>query len=1012
MKQRICPLWKTFLFLMMFLPFQLFGQVNIITGVVTDHTTGGPLPGVTVVVKGTSSGTITDINGTYSIKASSDQTLVFSYIGYSKMEEPVGENTEINITLTEETTALDELVVIGYGTVKKTDATGSINTVSSKDFNKGAITSAQDLLIGKSAGVVITNSGGAPGAGATIRIRGGSSLNASNDPLLIIDGVPIDNNKVDGSNNLLSFVNPNDIETMTILKDASATAIYGSRASNGVIIITTKKGKVGSPMKISYDASVSMAKAIDFVNVYTGDELRELANDSTKADLFGAGISLLDSLEYFDPVAKKLNKFYGNGANTDWQNEIFRTAISHDHNLSVSGAYKTMPYRVSVGYTDQQGIMKNTDMQRITGSINVEPKFFKDDLKVSINAKGMNTNYNYGDDGALGSALNMDPTKPVYDTASYAGRGYFQWVNYGASLGTPNPVEQLMEVDNRSVVNRIIGNVQFDYRFRFLPDLHANLNLATDITKSDGHNNRPTTSPGTLTGTYWGKLNNYWAENRNNLLDFYLNYNKDLKSIDSKIEATAGYSWQHFQYEKYNYTRGNYDSIHIKQKPDSIYTPSEYFLVSFFGRVNYNLKDRYLLTFTIRDDGSSRLSEENRWGLFPSAAFAWKIKEESFLKNVEVLSDLKLRLGWGITGQQDILKDGNGNYNNYPSMATYVMSENGFYYPIGGSFLRTLRPNPYDPNIKWEETITKNVGLDFGFFNERFTGSFDLYNRVTEDLINEVTVATGSNFSNKLLTNIGSLENSGAELSLNLIPISKKDVYLSFGFNFTYNQNKITKLLITDDPEYIGVTYPQGFRGNKQISRVGYPVKSFYLNKQVYYQNGDPFEGLYVDLSGKGGTVNGNDEDKYIYKNPAPDYVMGLSTRFNYKNFDFSASTRANIGNYVFNQIASDASYNQMYQIGYWKNEPTYLSDSKFVSRQFTTDYFVYNASFFRIDNVSAGYRFDNIINKLSARISFTVQNLLTVSNYEGIDPEVDGGVDNNFYPRPRTYTLGVNLTF
>jgi iron complex outermembrane receptor protein len=987
----------------MFLPFQLFGQVNFITGIVSDANSGAPLPGVTIIVKGTTTGTVTDINGTYSIQASSDQSLVFTFIGYAKQEVPVGSNLEIIVSLSEETTALDELVVIGYGTVKKTDATGSINTVSAKDFNKGSITSAQDLLIGKSAGVVITNSGGAPGAGATIRIRGGSSLRASNDPLMIIDGVPIDNNNINGSANMLAFVNPNDIETMTVLKDASATAIYGSRASNGVIIITTKKGKVGSPMKITYDGSTSMAKAIKFVDVYTGDELRALAKDPSLTAIFGSGISKLDTLIFKKPSGDTA-KYYSKGANTDWQKEIFRTAITQDHNLSISGAYKTLPYRVSVGYTDQQGIMKNTDMQRLTGSINLEPTFFKDNLKVSINAKGMSTDYNFGDQGALGSAINMDPTKSVYDTLD-AG-GYFQWPNYGASLGTPNPVQQLMEVDNRSNVKRIIGNMQFDYKLPFISGLRANLNLATDVTDSKGHNNRPTSAPGTLTGTYWGRLNNYNGTNKNNLLDFYLNYNKDLAQINSRIDVTAGYSWQHFERESFNYTRGNYDEDHAYQLPDSVFRPTENYLISFFGRVNYSLANKYLLTVTVRDDGSSRFAEGNRWGIFPSAAFAWKLNEESFLKTVDALSDLKLRLGWGITGQQDI------NGGDYPAQALYVKSENGFYYPIGGDFLPTLRPDPYDPHIKWEETTTQNIGLDFGFFRDRITGAFDLYKRTTSDLINQVTVPSGSNFSNKLITNVGSLENKGAELSLNLIPVSQKDVYLSFGFNFTYNENKITKLLITNDPTYLGQLESDAFTGTKQVSRVGYPVKSFFLNQQVYNQAGQPIEGLYVDLSGKGGTVNGTNEDKYVYKDPAPDYVMGFSGRFEFKSFDLSFSSRANVGNYVFNQIAANASYDQMLQIGYWKNSPTYLSDSKFVKRQFTSDYFVHNASFFKVDNLSAGYRFENLVGKLSARVSLTVQNLITVTKYEGIDPEVDNGVDNNFYPRPRTYMLGLNLTF
>ncbi|MCB8995290.1 MAG: TonB-dependent receptor [Bacteroidales bacterium] len=991
MKQRICPRWKSFLLFLMFLPFQLFGQVSNVTGKVTDEANGTALPGVTIIVKGTTAGTVTDIDGTYSIKASTGQTLVFSYIGYSSKEVVVENSSELNISLSEEKLALDELVVIGYGTVKKSDATGSISTVSSKDFNKGAITSAQELLVGKSAGVVITTAGGAPGSGATIRIRGGSSLNASNDPLIIIDGVPIDNNNIGGSANLLAFVNPNDIESMTVLKDASATAIYGSRASNGVIIITTKKGKVGSPMKISYNANTSMAKAIKFVDVYSADSLRALA--ARRSDLFNAA------------AYAKLDSVGG----TDWQDEIFRTAISQDHNLSISGAYKNLPYRVSVGYTDQNGIMKNTDMQRLTGSLSLEPTFLNNDLKVSVNVKGMNTKNNFGDAGALGSAVAMDPTKPIYDTSAVAvanSAGYFQWSNYGANLGTPNPVEQLMEADNHSTVNRVIGNVQADYRFRFLPELHANLNLATDYQESVGYNNRPTSSPSTLTGTTWGKLSDYNGKNYNNLLDFYLNYRKDLSQINSTIDVTGGYSWQHFKRESGHYTRGIYDATHPYQQPDSIpYIPTENYLISFFGRANYTLANKYLLTFTIRDDGSSRFAKGNRWGLFPSAAFAWKINEESFLKDVEVLSDLKLRLGWGVTGQQDI-------GNDYPSQARYRLSYPGFYYPIGGVFLPTLRPDTYDPGIKWEETTTQNIGLDFGFAKDRITGAIDVYKRVTSDMLNEVTIPSGSNFSNTLLTNVGSLENKGVEFSLNLIPISKKDMFLSFGFNLTYNENKITKLLITDDPTYLGITYGDAFTGYKQVSRVGYPAYSYFVNKQVYYPNGLPVEGLYVDLSGMGGVVNGDNADKYVYHNPAPVVVMGFSGRFNYKAFDLSFSSRVNIGNYVYNQVAAGASLDQMYQIGYWHNETTLLNKTNFVKRQFTSDYFVTNASFFKLDNVSAGYLFDNIFDKLSLRVSLTAQNLMTITKYEGIDPEVPGGIDNNFYPRPRTYMLGINLTF
>jgi iron complex outermembrane receptor protein len=960
-------------------------QQSVLTGKVTDGASGESLPGVSIVVKGTTRGTITNVDGNFSIEAANGETIQFSFIGFKSQEIVVSGQKNLAVTLTVEDEQIEEVVVIGYGQVKKADATGSVVAVDSKDFNKGAITSPQDLLVGKSAGVVITNAGGAPGSGSTIRIRGGSSLNASNDPLIIIDGVPISNENVSGSSNFLSFLNPNDIETFTVLKDASATAIYGSRASNGVIIITTKKGKAGSETRITYDGSTSVANAIEFIDVYSGDELRKIAFDHK--NLYGA-----------DSYTRLWN------GNTNWQKEIFRTAISQDHNLSLTGAMGTMPYRFSMGYTNQNGIMKNTDLNRITGAMSLDPSFFEGALKVNLNLRGTATNNNFGDAGALGSAINMDPTKPVYDNIGKSA-GYFQWENYGGSLGTPNPVEQLMEADNKSNVQRVIASAKFDYKLPFISGMSAVLNLATDYTKSVGHNNRPNTSPSVLTAPLWGRLSDYDAKNYNDLFDFYLNYNKNIDQIKSKIDATAGYSWQHYKREGSTFTRGLVDNTHPYQETVNSSFITENYLVSFFGRLNYTLLDRYLLTFTVRQDGSSRFIDENQWGLFPSAAFAWKINEESFLKNVDALTNLKLRLGWGVTGQQDI-------GNDYPAQARYITSSPGNYYPVGGQFLPTLRPSAYDPDIKWEETTTMNVGLDFGFAKDRITGSVDLYKRTTDDLLNTVTIPSGSNFSNTLLTNVGSLENKGAEVSLNLVAISKSDMSLNLGVNFTYNENKITQLLLNDDPDYIGILYGDAFTGQKQVTRVGYPAYSYFVNQQVYNASGMPIEGMYVDLSGAGGVVNGDNNDKYIYHNPVPDYLIGFSARFNYKNFDISASTRANIGNYVYNQVAAGSSYDQMYQIGYWKNFPKYLDETQFVKRQFTSDHFVTNASFFKIDNVSAGYSFDNFYDKLSARVSLTVQNLLTITKYEGIDPEVPGGIDNNFYPRPRTFTLGVSLTY
>jgi TonB-linked SusC/RagA family outer membrane protein len=968
----------------------IYAQERTITGSVVDAGTNEPLIGATVVVVGSNAGTVTDLDGQYSISAKDGDVLRASYIGYLTEESVIEGQSNVAFSLSPDLQALEEVVVIGYGTVKKEDATGSVTAVSSKDFNKGAITSPQDLLVGKSAGVSITNSGGSPGAGATIRIRGGSSLRASNDPLIIVDGVPISSGGADGDANFLSFVNPNDIETFTVLKDASATAIYGSRASNGVIIITTKKGNEGKPLTLSYNGNVSYAMPINFIDVYSGDEMREIA---------------WEYQDIFDPIVfDRLGK-----ENTDWQQEVFRNSVSHDHNISAAGSVSSVPYRVSLGYTDQQGIVENTDMQRFTSSVSLDPSLLNDALKINVNAKYMNTNNNFGDAGAIGSAIGMDPSQPIED-GNAASAGYYQWENYGANLGTPNPVEQVLVADNKSVVNRFVGNVQFNYTLPFLPDLKANLNLATDYSESEGFNNRPVTSPSRLTNPTNGRLNDYSSIRKNNLLDFYVNYVKDLGSIQN-VNLTAGYSWQHFENEGDRYTRGIVDEDNPYQRTDSVEYFSENYLVSFFGRLNYTLMNKYLLTGTVRNDGSSRFAEGNQWGFFPSVAFAWKINEEAFLSSVSAISELKLRLGWGITGQQDIPG------GDYPSLARYTISQQGSYYQIGEEFIPTLRPEAYDPDIQWEETTTQNIGLDFGVLDGRIAGSIDAYKRITDKLINQVNIPSGSNFSNTLITNVGSLENQGIEIALNLVPISTKDISLNIGYNFTLNRTEVTKLLISDDPDYIGILYGSAFTGQNQVTRVGEAPYSFFLNQQVYDDNGDPIEGLYVDLQGQGGAIYNTNENKRIFKNPAPDYTMGLSLRFAYKDFDLSASSRASIGNYAYNSVAAGASYDQMQQIGYWLNMPKYLDDTKFITRQFTSDYFVENASFFKVDNITAGYNFRDIADKFTLRMNITVQNAFTVTNYSGLDPEVPysngvPGVDGNTYPRPRTFLLGFSINY
>lgn len=1004
MKKHIKLLKVLFLFLSVTFAYQGFAQDVRISGRVTDANDGSTLPGVSIAVKGTTTGTISDINGSFSMTVAQGSTLVFSFIGYNSQEILVGNQTSIRVVMVPSVTTLEEAVVIGYGTVKKSDATGSVAVVSSKDFNRGAITSPQELLVGKSTGVVITSSGGAPGAGSTIRIRGGSSLNASNDPLIVIDGIPVDNTGISGTANSLSLINPNDIESFTVLKDASATAIYGSRASNGVILITTKKGTSAGSKKldINYGGSFGMNTVPSTIEVFSADDFRSMVND-----LKAQGFSGLN-----DKAVSRL----GN-ANTDWQNEIYRSSLTQDHNLSVAGNLKQLPYRASVGYTDQDGILKGTNMNRISGSLGLNPVLLNDHLKMEINLKASQAKTEFGNSGAVGSAVAYDPTQPVMNGNTRFG-GYHTWVNladtledgsmnpngYPNAIGVSNPVALIEQTTNNSTVNRILGNAQFDYKFHFLPELRANLNLGMDRSNSEGINNAPDNAAFTFRNGIGQKID-YTQDKSMELLDFYLNYVKELPGILSRIDVTAGYSWQHFQREGTTFSRNGDES-------DTIVIPpyiNENFLISFFGRLNYTLNNKYLLTITMRDDGSSRFSENTRWGLFPAVALAWKIKEEGFAKKVDNLSELKLRIGYGVTGQQDVA-------GYYPYLAIYRISTSGAFYQFGNTFYPTLRPDPYDANLKWESTTTYNIGLDYGFYDNRVSGTLDVYLRQTEDLIGYVPIAAGTNFSNYLTTNVGNLENKGIEFMIDVKPVVTKDVLWNIGYNVSYNRNEITKISLNDDPEYTGVAVGpiNGGVGNTiQNNNVGFPANSFFVFQQVYDVNGLPIEGLYIDRSGQGGSVAGNELNKYHYQKPAPDFAMGLSSNLRYKNFDAMVSARVNLGNYVYNNVASErANYNSLYnQSGFFNNLPTQVNLTKFNTPQYWSDFYIENASFFRLDNISVGYSLNKIFNeRLDARFSFTVQNALVITNYNGLDPEVDGGIDNNFYPRARTFVFGINL--
>lgn len=980
----------------------LFSQDIQIKGKIIDATNNELLPGVTIQIKGTSKGTVSAIDGTYSISCSQGAVLVFSYLGYKGQEISINQPQEINISLSPEVTGLDEVVVIGYGTVKKSDATGSVSVTGSKDFNKGAISSPQDLLVGKSSGVVITTNSGAPGSGAQIRIRGGSSLSSINDPLVVVDGIPLDNNPTSGSDNLLNGINPNDIETFTVLKDASATAIYGSRASNGVIIITTKKGNKG--FRVEYNVMGSVYVLPNKISVLSGDDFRQLIDQKFPGDQYADRRALL-----------------GN-SNTDWQSQIFKSSMGQDHNLSFSGmATAKLPYRVSLGYDDQNGILINTGNKKTTASINLNPSLFDDHLKIEINLKGMIENTNWGEQKAIGNAITYDPTQPVKSTDTSYSRygGYFTWLSGSPktpiSIAPANPVAIATMTDNKSTINRSIGNIQLDYKLHFLPDLRAVLNMGYDYLNSSGHNNDPTNAPWIFpTGT--GQINKYFTSKKNDVLDFYLNYVKNLEGINSKIDATAGYSFQHF-WEKDSSM--NTRIVPASNDTTSTYYISELYLISFFGRFNYSLSDKYLFTFTIRNDRTSKYSPDTNSAIFPSAAFSWKMNNEEFFKNMAIFSNLKLRLSYGLTGQQQINKSQFVQLPDYIYMPLYTTSRDGAYYQFGNTFYPTLRPGAYDAKIKWEETQTYNIGLDYGFLKDRITGSIDYYDRKTNNLLNYTIVPAGSNFSNYVFTNVGNLTNKGLEFTIDAKIISSQDWLWQLGYNLGYNENKITKLTSSSDASFqgnlTGNTISGGVGNQVQINSVGYPANSFFVYQQVYNSKGMPIEGQYVNRSGINGAVTGSTASMYRYKSPAPVALMGISSRLSYKNFEFSFSGRVSLGNYVYNNVASSSGnyYNLYTSAGYLSNVISAVNKTKFETPQYFSDYYVENASFFRMDNIRIGYNFNNLLNnKLNLHVSATVQNAFVITKYTGLDPEINNGIDNNIYPRPRIFNLGISADF
>ena len=970
------PLRMLGLLLGLFLSVGAFAQIEV-KGHVKDAT-GEPIIGATVRVDGTQTATVSDFDGNFVLKANQGANITISYVGYQNATVKAAPSVEV--TLVDDETVLQDVVVIGYGTVRKSDATGSVMSVEADQLNKGLATSPADLLQGKTPGVQITTDGGAPGAGAKIRIRGGSSLSASNDPLIVIDGLPISSTDISGGD-VLNTINPNDIESFSILKDASATAIYGSRASNGVILITTKKGKAGAKPRVNIDMSGTFKTVAKKVDVLSPEAFRDffMANYGDNADAVAAlGTS-----------------------STKWQDEIYRTAFAEEINASVTGGYVSgskafkMPYRVSAGFLNNDGTLKTTGMSRGTVGINLTPTLLDDRLTINLNGKGVFTHNKFADEGAIGAAVQYDPLKPVDH----------KWENNGVlnTMSTLNPVAMLNEQHRSSYVRRFVGNAQFDYKFKFLDGLRANLNLGLDFSTTSGWT---ASDPGSEV-SYHNKVENgtgawekYTQLRRDQTLEFYLAYAKELKQIYSRFDILAGYSWQHFYNKTTDEKKAN-DGSGLEYPVSKPLFKTESYLISFYGRLNYTFMDRYLLTFTLRDDGTSRF-QNNKWGVFPSAALAWRVNEESFLKNVDWLSNLKLRLGWGITGQQNI---GQGDY---PSIPTYHTNQAGSLYQFGNSVITPITPRGYAAEIKWEETTTNNIGLDFGFANNRINGSVDVYQRKTKDLLNKVPVASGTNLTNYLLMNVGDMENKGIEVALNFVPIEKKDLHWEFGVNLAYNKNKITRLTASDDPSYLGVETGDisgGVGNHIQIHQVGNPMSSFFVFQQVYDEAGKPLEGVYVDRNRDGQIT---DDDRYIYYKPDADVNIGFNTEVSYKKWTLSASLRSSLGNYVYNNIASNTEMKaDMWTNNFICNRVSTAPYTNFNQAQYRSDYYVQNASYLKLDKVTLAYNITDWV-----RVNFTAQNIFTITNYDGVDPEVGNGIDNNMYPRPRNFIIGASFNF
>ena len=965
---------------------QLMAQTRTIKGEVTDAQNGEALIGATVMVEGEKGGTVTDFDGNFSLQVSSSaKKIKVSYIGYIDKVLSISDNMKVK--LESDSKALADVVVIGYGTARKSDLTGSVATVKSKDFNKGLVSSPEQLINGKVSGVQIMSNSGSASAGSTIRVRGGASLNASNDPLIVLDGVPLEQGGISGnSSNFLSMINPSDIESMTVLKDASSTAIYGSRASNGVIIITTKKGQQGA-VKVNFNTTNSLQTRAQMVDMLSRDEfvnvINQFGTDNQK--------SLLGT------------------ANTDWNDEVYRTAFGTDNNLSVSGSIdKWLPFRVSVGYYNQSGLVRKDNVERWTGNVVLTPSFFQDHLKLTINAKGTLNNNSFNNGGAVWAAATFNPTIPVYSGNDKYG-GYNEALDadgYPVNAGVRNPRGLVDLYDSKSKVSRFIGSMDVDYKVHFLPDLKLHATVGADYAKGDGTVYVPAYAAQSYNKdeSLGGSDYKYGPQkNENRLLTLYANYAKYFEDIKSNVDLTAGYDYQYWKSTTPLYYTKSAAGTNLSTVKASDY---RHVMLSYYGRINYSFDGKYLLTATVRRDASSRFSKDTRWGTFPSVALGWTLTEEPWLKNQKVLSNLKLRASYGVTGQQE----GIGNYNYLP---VYTYSVTGAEAFINGQYINTYRPEAYVSDLKWETTTSWNFGLDFGFLDGRIGGAIDFYTRKTKDLLASVPTAAGTNFSKIILTNVGNVDSKGIEVSLNATPIQTKDWEWNLSYNFTWQNMKVKNLSLIKGGSQTNVKVGPSIDAYQfQVLSEGYEPYMFYVYHQLYdSKTGKPIEGAYADLNNDGEI---NESDLYRYHSPAPKYIMGLSTSLRYKQLTLGMSFRANIDNYVYNGMgmSTGAFETVSYNNSQLNNLNTSFLKTGFKTRQYLSDYYVENASFLKLDNLSLSYNVGKINKWASLTVSAMVQNVFTITGYSGTDPEVPNGMDNSFYPRPRTYSVSLGLQF